>query len=569
MKVLLVMRAGGRLQSKKTVSATWLRVGRSASCEIHLPDPRVALDQGMVTRPDEGFLYVVGEKGSQDITRKSVRHERMQPGEPMEIGPYRMVLHPAPTDEHEAMIEVDLVHPLESSRDLATRSRSLTLGSLGLTKRWAAWLWALIVLGLFLLLPAGRVLDLPWRDVAQSSTFGDRFWNPGPVILAHQPIEQKCASCHEAAFERVKDRACLECHARVGRHLAPQATPVSLFASERCATCHREHKGAKAIHRDDDGLCVGCHQDLRTRVQGSGALDASDFARAHPPFRLSLPSESGVRRVRMGAEALAEASNLAFPHDVHLAPGGVRSPLQGRMKLECRSCHEPDAGGRSFQPISMPKHCQECHALQFEPAVTTREVPHGKPGEALVVIEEFYANLALQGIPDSFQKAFGVPGEGLLRRVGEPTAAERENALRLARRKARQVGEEMFEVRVCKTCHAVARDPGHSASAPQWRIAPVRANAHWMPQARFNHKVHAHAKCSQCHAVADSKRASDVSMPAIATCRECHGGSRPAEGKLTSNCLLCHGFHDARHPWDPLFEPKAPRRASGKVADAR
>jgi predicted CXXCH cytochrome family protein len=569
MKVLLVTRSGGRLQSKKTVSAAWLRVGRNASCEIHLPDPRVALDQGMVTRPDDGFLYVVGELGAQNITRKSVRQVRMHPGEPFEIGPYRLVLQPAPTAEHDALIEVDLVHPLESGGDLATRSRHLTLGSLGLTKRWAAWLWALIVLGLFLLLPAGRVLDLPWRDAAQSSTFGDRFWNPGPVILAHQPIEQKCAACHEAAFERVKDRSCLECHARVGRHLAPHATPAGLFATERCAACHREHKGTKATHRDDDGLCVGCHQDLRARSPGVAALDAGDFARAHPQFRLSLPSESGVRRVRMGGEAIAESSNLSFPHDVHLAPAGVRSPLQGRMRLECRSCHEPDAAGRGFQPISMPKHCQECHALQFEPAVTTREVPHGKPGEALVVLEEFYANLALQGIPDSFQKAFGVAGEGLLRRVGEPSAAERENALRLARRKARQVGEEMFEVRVCKTCHAVARGPTHSPTAPEWRIAPVRANSHWMPQARFNHKAHTQVKCAQCHAVAESKRATDVSMPPIATCRECHGGSSPVEGKVTSNCLLCHGFHDARHPWDPLFEPRGPQRARGKVADAR
>jgi predicted CXXCH cytochrome family protein len=90
-----------------------------------------------------------------------------------------------------------------------------------------------------------------------------------------------------------------------------------------------------------------------------------------------------------------------------------------------------------------------------------------------------------------------------------------------------------------------------------------------MPQARFNHKAHTQVKCAQCHAVADSKRATDVAMPAIATCRECHGGSKPVEGKLRSSCLLCHGFHDARHPWDPLFEPKAPQRAKGKVADAR
>ena len=35
------------------------------------------------------------------------------------------------------------------------------------------------------------------------------------------------------------------------------------------------------------------------------------------------------------------------------------------------------------------------------------------------MIDEFYSNLALKGVRDSFQKAFGVPGEGLLRRHPE------------------------------------------------------------------------------------------------------------------------------------------------------
>jgi hypothetical protein len=55
-------------------------------------------------------------------------------------------------------------------------------------------------------------------------------------------------------------------------------------------------------------------------------------------------------------------------------------------------------------------------------------------------------------------------------------------------------------------------------------------------------------------------------MPTIKTCRECHGGSRPVEGKVTSNCLLCHNFHDARFPWDPLFKKR--RRSVWRSASA-
>jgi predicted CXXCH cytochrome family protein len=90
-----------------------------------------------------------------------------------------------------------------------------------------------------------------------------------------------------------------------------------------------------------------------------------------------------------------------------------------------------------------------------------------------------------------------------------------------------------------------------------------------MPSARFNHKSHAQAKCADCHDVAGSKKSSDVAMPTIKACRECHGGSRPAEGKVMSNCMLCHGFHDARYPWDPSFTPKERAHATRKTADAR
>jgi len=47
LKLLLITqtrsRAGKPLQAKREIEGDWLRVGRAASCEIHLPDPRVAL----------------------------------------------------------------------------------------------------------------------------------------------------------------------------------------------------------------------------------------------------------------------------------------------------------------------------------------------------------------------------------------------------------------------------------------------------------------------------------------------------------------------------------------------
>jgi predicted CXXCH cytochrome family protein len=184
----------------------------------------------------------------------------------------------------------------------------------------------------------------------------------------------------------------------------------------------------------------------------------------------------------------------------------------------------------------------------------------------MTVVREFYANLALNGVPDSFEKAFGVPGEGLLRRAGEPGAGQRQAALGMAAKKAAHVSEEIFEIRLCRTCHEIQRSEGDRGV--DWNVARVRANRAWMPGARFDHKSHAQTKCSSCHDVSKSKRSADVAMPAIESCRECHGGSRPAEKKVTSNCLLCHGFHEQRHPWDPKFKPKAATRVAAGAAGA-
>jgi len=203
----------------------------------------------------------------------------------------------------------------------------------------------------------------------------------------------------------------------------------------------------------------------------------------------------------------------------------------------------------------MERHCRECHRLEFEPAVTSREVPHGKPAEAVNVVSDFYASLALNGVKDSFEKAFGVPGEGLLRRVGQPSESQRKVALQLAERKADRVSADLFEVRVCSTCHEVGRNDAG------WTIAPVRIASRWMPQARFSHRSHAQSKCADCHDVARSLDSSDVAIPDIKTCRECHTGSKPVEKKVASSCMLCHGFHDASHPWNPA--------KPGAVAEAR
>ena len=565
MKLLVIqqVRRGTQwVQAKKTVSAEWIRVGRNASCEIHLPDPRVALEQGMVVDRG-GPVYLEGEAGAQDITRKSVRSVRLKPGEPLDVGPYRFETLAAPPG-FDAALRVELVRALEPAPDLGARAARKTLTAMGLSKRGAAWIGLAVLVLAFLVIPAASVLRLPWRVPGM-----DRVWDPGPVTLAHQTVGPHCPECHQVAFAHVADSACLECHAKIGQHVRASLHPAALFAGARCANCHQEHKGPRAMHRDDDSACVACHRDMDARAPGTGLAAVSDFASGHPAFRLTLGAGDKAPRVRQDAtHPVQDDPHLAFSHGKHLDPAGVKSPSKGRVRLDCADCHHPDASKRAFEPISMARDCQACHRLEIEPAVTRREAPHGDPAAAVAMIEEFYASLALHGVPDSFQKAFGVPGQGLLRRAGEPAAAEREGALRLASRKARAVAIDLVEVRVCKTCHDVSRAAPTAAQPLGWTVPAVRTSNHWMPRAIFDHAAHGQQKCLDCHDVRRSKNLREVAMPAIAKCRECHAGSRPQSGKVTSSCLLCHGFHDARHPWDPGFVPRHGARVT-MASDAR
>ncbi len=163
-------------------------------------------------------------------TRKAVRSFRLSAGASVDIGPYKITAIAAP-EGYTGAITVELVRPTENvAPEFLARARKLSLASLGAPKRWVALgLFALVAVGFFLL-PAARILDLPWRQPERLAMASDRFWNPGPVILAHQPIGLKCEACHELAFQQVRDVACLECHTRIGHHVAQDMKPAALFA---------------------------------------------------------------------------------------------------------------------------------------------------------------------------------------------------------------------------------------------------------------------------------------------------------------------------------------------------
>lgn len=509
-------RQGEPVHEERVALGTALRIGRGTDCALYLPDPRVMFLHATLRPSVHGGFAVHGngkviasERGFETVVE-------LPPGSHVLIGPYRLGMEAA-RPGYDLVLAVELLHPLPDERNaLIARSRT-ALTQTALSMRWLVLLPAALILLAFLALPALHA-QLPElrRAAATSALAPDESWNPGPVSAAHRSFARSCGECHQQPFVRVQDQACLACHKDVQPHIADKTLQAGAFGQTRCAQCHREHRENHDLSPGHPGLCVDCHGGQPARRGGLPAI--RDFQDDHPPFR-PLPENSGLK----------------FPHDVHLVATGTDSPA-GRVKLRCASCHEADEAGMRFAPVSMRKHCESCHRLEFEPAITRRTVPHGDERQVMTNLREFYAQVSIGRTPIDVTTI-----DGLLRRPGRTGEAARLQAGVWAEDKAMAVARELFEVRSCNTCHEISTRPA-DRDAP-WRVAPVRLNRRWLVHARFPHEQHRSAGCVSCHNAARSKSSADVDIPGIETCRSCHAGFRPARNKVASTCNSCHSFH--------------------------
>ncbi|MEQ1889458.1 MAG: cytochrome c3 family protein, partial [Alphaproteobacteria bacterium] len=457
-------------------------------------------------------------------------------------------------------IEVELVRPLgDDYAQLAARS-TIRLADYGLRRRLWSWAGILVVLGLFLAAPI--VFYYQHTETAAEKTVGaraDSVWDSGPISSAHKFISDQCNICHEKPFVQVMDGACASCHESTRHHFDAAKTELAGISGFRnmtaqsCNSCHREHNGDQAISIRKESFCIDCHKDTEKTVAALDLKNADSFDKGHPEFRPSVIADSVSRQTKRISldepAALIENSGLKFPHELHLKQEGVRGP-KGKETLDCNGCHQLTRGAANFDPIGMEGACERCHQLVFDPRRPDRTLPHGQVQNAQMLIREFYSDYGLRGGINDVQDPAAMSDR---RRPGEQTditTQRQTNPRDWADQQAQRVADQAFGKTMCGKCHEVSTGPGKGPL--NWAVVPAFVNKNWLPRGRFDHSAHADMlKCDSCHAAKTSKKASDVLLPRIAVCKDCHGGEN-ASNKVPSTCITCHDFH---LPGGPLMVP--------------
>ncbi len=522
--------AGALEQKDKLYDGEAVTLGRATDQVVQLKDRRVALAHARIVLRSGQPVLVSRVPGGVLVNGTLQREARLRVGDAVTLGANLLrILEPPAGCELAFSFELD---PEARSGEVALELPRLRLAELGFAKR--RWSWALFlgVLLLSLVIPTAGVRSPSVQVTLRSSLLpDDHFWSPGPLSRVHETLSTQCEACHEQPFQRVRNEACLTCHAANLHQHQPRlrGSAVDAGTEGRCASCHGEHHEPAALVREDPAVCANCHQDLKTTFPLMGmTARVTDFATDHPAFELPARDESGLK----------------FPHTVHLAKGGVRSPV-GDTVLGCNDCHTLDPGGARFRPLQMERDCGGCHLLDFDPAYPERTVPHGDARAVSEFLVDYYSRRYLEAYADPRA------GPVTARRVGpKPSAVQRERLLLTARERAFVVTRDLFERRSCAQCHDVTR----TGNFPEtWKVQTVEVSTAWLPRAEFSHATHSTAltSCETCHKATVSEAATDVLVPGITICRDCHAGGEPhatAPDRITSTCILCHGFHNAQNP---------------------
>ena len=559
-------RGAGKEVSQFSFDGDIATIGRGTDQTIQISDRRLPLSHSRLTLAGGKLTLASSGDYRFAVNGESSRRAQLQAGDQVEISGHSIKVK-ADDGELDFVLEVEVAS--ETVAKLRDRFQT-RLRDVNVPERAIAWTLFLVILVGTLAIPmAGFYLD-EREELRESMLPDDGQWLSGELHQNHAFLGENCDACHAKPFVPTQDEDCLGCHQTITHHFDTEVHGDDYQVGSRCADCHQEHSTTGSIIRSDQGVCTTCHAKLTdVGMDGDGLLPATDFSANHPDFKVSL-LEYGLdedwheKRVNLDEEGIAEGSNLIFPHDVHLDAAGIDS-ADGKVRMECSDCHVPEKGGMQMQAVNMQDHCASCHQLTFDPNSPDRVVPHGSPPELMRTLREYYA---LQYLTEELgaeagddQKLApadetGAEPERPVRRPGrvarpqlitdlitameiDPKASIGAKAAIFIEARVADAAENLFEKQTCTVCHEITAVA--DADVP-WKVLPVRISEAWYPLAEFSHDGHKNMECDGCHLARESEVATDILMPDIANCRQCHGGE-DAENLLASNCITCHKFH--------------------------
>jgi formate dehydrogenase assembly factor FdhD len=196
-----------------------------------------------------------------------------------------------------------------------------------------------------------------------------------------------------------------------------------------------------------------------------------------------------------------------------------------------------------MKPIRYEQHCADCHTLGFDERLPSAQVPHGDAEGVYAALFTEYTKLFLlkEGpltiqLPKEREMPKGTGGASVTSPVLDSSAIAAN---------AREAERQLFTKTACFECHDVTEKQAseQNDSNAHFRVTPPHIPNVWYSAARFSHGAHEPFACESCHqGTRASTKTSDVLLPAISNCRECHVQQDRA-GFVTSDCVLCHSYH--------------------------
>src|SRR5207248_339718 len=99
MRILVISvtrnRKGQPVRAERIVDGEMIRLGRGTQCEIHLPDPRVALFHAAIYRQGDS-IFIHAPEAELAVDGGPEREARLTPRVHIALGPYEMTVEPPP-----------------------------------------------------------------------------------------------------------------------------------------------------------------------------------------------------------------------------------------------------------------------------------------------------------------------------------------------------------------------------------------------------------------------------------------------------------------------------------------